>query len=312
MIVRRSWLFASALLIATACGDDNPDQPAAPADGGHDAATSDAATSDAAVLADGSIDAGAGNMDASLLDATTPLDAAADATGSDAGPTTDATSGDAGPALEIIGIWHSNYGEEIEITATKFGSEAIVELDTASRTAITQNPPDDPYSPNTFNKQAWTAVTNGSFYQCTQDYGKNTAAEAEATTMKLDPSDPSKGGCGDGDFAWTQYGPVLEIRGDWQSNGSDFAITSDSFGTYKVESYDNAGDTAVLSTGGADAGPKTYGKLVWTVVTAARVDYCIVATGLASAAEAAASTATADVNMLTTGCNGGAWTSLTK
>jgi hypothetical protein len=288
--MRKTWMLAFTLLLATACSDDEDGGDDSPGDGGRDAAA------DASSNLDGGNDAG--NIDAAVQDANA---------------STDATSADAAaPAIALIGTWHDEeFGGDLEITSTKFGAQTIIEFDNAERTAITQNPADDQYGPSKFSKQVWTAFMNGGFYQCAQDYGKDTAAEAKATTMKADPSDLAMG-CGGSGFGWTHYIPSIEIKGDWKSDATDFVVTSDAFGTYQIESYDNAGDKAVIASGGGDAGAASYGKLVWTVATPTRIYYCIVATGLATAAEAASSPASADANMPTEGCNGGTWSPLTK
>ncbi|MET0283451.1 MAG: hypothetical protein ABW352_03250 [Polyangiales bacterium] len=297
--MRKTWMLTSALLLAAACGDDDdaysPDTP-------RDGSVPDASTpTDSSVPTN--IDAGTdASLDATIQDANTPTDAAP----SDAGPVA--------AAIALVGRWHDDdYGGELEVTETKYGSQTLIEYDNSARVGYTQSPADDMYSPNKFNKIVWTAVTSAGFYQCTQDYGKDTLEAAKATTMKADPSDPGNKGCGNGDFPWTHYVPAIELSGSWQSGGAAFAVDSDSFGAYAVVSYDNAGDKAVLSTGGGDAGAATFSKVVWTTAAGPnRVYYCIVATGLSTEAEALASTATADVSLPTTGCNGAAWTGLTK
>jgi hypothetical protein len=291
----KTWMLTSALLLA-ACGDDDESYVADPS-------PSSGSFSDAAAPTDGAV---SGNLDAGI-DASLPD--AADAGAADAGPA------DAGPApLALVGVWHdADYGGELTVSATKFGSQTLVEYDDTARVGITQSPPDDMFTPNKFNKIVWTAVTSAGFYQCTQDYGKDTLQAAKATTMKADPSDPANKGCGDGDFAWTHYVPAIELRGEWTSGGAAFRIDSDTFGPYGIESYDNAGDEGVLFAGGADAGAATFSKLVWTTAAGpSRTYYCIVATGFSSADEAKASPATADVSQLTTGCNGAAWSGLTQ
>lgn len=290
MMVRKTWLLASALLFAPACGDDDPDSPAAN-DGGSDAsgARPDGSTADAG-----------GNIDSGLsIDASAP--------GADAAQ--DASTFDAGPApLSVLGIWRDETylaGGDIVITPTQWGAYTLTEYDNTTRTAITQD------ADGKYSKQVWTAITNGAFYQCTQDYGKDTIADAKATTMKADPNDLEHG-CGAGGFYWSHFIPGIELSGSWKTSGDDFEIDSLTFGTYAVESFDNAGDKAVLSTGGGDAGTPSFSKLVWALATPTRVDYCVVATGLTTAQEAADSAATADVSLPTTGCNGGAWSSLTR
>jgi hypothetical protein len=249
------------------------------------------------------MDAGsdASTMDAAVQDANTPTDATTDATAPDAGPT----------PIAIVGIWTDDtyVGDgDMEITATMYGASSIIEYDNTTRYAIVTNP----FQAGTYNKIVWTPLNNGSFYQCTQDYGKATVAEAKATTMKADPSNPTVDGCGNADFYWSHYIPAIEIRGEWQSDDADFHVDSDAFSDYAIQSYDNAADKAVLSTGGGDAGLLVFKKLVWTVVNANRAYYCVLAANFTTQAEAEASTATADASMPTAGCNGGAWSSLSK
>jgi hypothetical protein len=285
----KTWMLASALLLANACGDDDPDSPHLQDDAGRDGATPDASTADA-----GSIDSGAISLDGGLQDAAV----APDATGSDAGP----------PALAIAGRWHTNFMYTEELDSTMWNGATLIEYDNLARVAYLQNAPTSTMPIGGFNKYVWTTPQNDVFYYCTVEYGLESLAAAKASSKVVDATNPLQSGCGQ--FGWTQMSPVLELEGSWQSEGASFVIDSDNFADYTVESYDNAADKAVLSSGGV--GATTYAKLVWTLALPTHAYYCIVASGLATAAEAASSAATADASNPTSGCNGGSWSSLTR
>ena len=104
--------------------------------------------------------------------------------------------------IEVIGSWKGK-GEEAKITESKWNKSEIIKFDNEKNFAITQNPSDDKYSPSKFNKLVWTEIKDNSFFYCTVDYGKNSAAEAEKTTKKADISDLEGKGCA-GSFPWSK------------------------------------------------------------------------------------------------------------
>jgi hypothetical protein len=58
------------------------------------------------------------------------------------------------------------------------------------------------FNPSKFNRFVWTAITGGSFYYCTVDFGLATLNDALASTKTADDSDPDASGCGG--FSWTK------------------------------------------------------------------------------------------------------------
>lgn len=116
--------------------------------------------------------------------------------------TADTTSGDAAKAaLELVGTWTSSFGVEV-IDATQWNGNAIAAFDNDKNTAYTQAPKDDKYNPSKFSKMVWTEIKDSSFYYCTVDYGKDSLALAQASTLTTDATDPDKKGCGG--FSWTK------------------------------------------------------------------------------------------------------------
>jgi len=92
--------------------------------------------------------------------------------------------------------------EEV-ITDASWSYMEIVSFNNEANVAITQNPSDDMFSPDTFNRLVWTEPkADGSFYYCTEILGKATAAEAESAASVADDSDLDKKGCGG--FSWTK------------------------------------------------------------------------------------------------------------
>ncbi|MBI5607581.1 MAG: hypothetical protein HY902_01725 [Deltaproteobacteria bacterium] len=116
----------------------------------------------------------------------------------------DTSSGDTMAAVfELIGTWATPYGTDDVITQTTWNKAKIVEFDNAANLGFTQEPADDPYNPNKFNKVVWTEPKNNTFYYCMVDYGKDSLALAKASTLTADASDPDTKGCG-GKFPWTK------------------------------------------------------------------------------------------------------------
>jgi hypothetical protein len=273
----KTWMLA--LLLASACGDDDGDDARA-------------MSGDPATAGDASI---SGSSDASGLDAGTPT----------------GDVGDAGSApLAILGRWHTNFMYTEEISATSWGFANLVEYDNQARVAITQNPSTAMLSPGTYNKNVWTPVQGGVFYYCTTDFALPTVEAARASTKAADATDLLNKGCAG--FGWTQMSPVIEIEGSWLTSNGPLAIDSDMFGDDVVASYDNAQNSAVIgSLSQGDAGVLGFRKLIWTP-SASELLTCLAPTRFATQEEAAASTSTADATVPATGCYGGAWTSLTK
>jgi hypothetical protein len=109
-----------------------------------------------------------------------------------------------------------------------------------------------------------------------------------------------------------ESGPI-EVAGSWASNfGFDEEISDVSWGGATVISYDNDENFAVTQQPADDMfNPSKFSKVVWTEPAEGRFYYCTVDFGLATAAEAEASTKTADASdPATGGCSGFSWTRL--
>jgi hypothetical protein len=294
---------------------------------------------DAGLIPDGS-DGGAFASDGAMpevdsgeLDAGTDAEVEADVTetdgstgepndaGHDADIDAEVDAGDAAVApeltLEIKGRWHSSWGgvEEIEDDAwSAYGTSAVLEYDNETNSLITQNPADDTWSPNKFNKIVWTEIEDGSFYYCIVDYGLDTAADARNTTKTADDSDPESTGCGG--FNWTKLSPTLEIEGRWHSSfGGMTVLDSDDFvsasASAAIASYDNEANWLVTqNASNAPVSPNKFNKVVWTEIDDDGFFYCTVDRGLDTAAGAADSDKTANEADLAHGCRGYPWTKL--
>ena len=104
--------------------------------------------------------------------------------------------------IEIAGTWTSSFGGNETVTSYQWGGVTVVEYDNGANWAVTQNAEDAEFNPGKFNKIVWTEPEGGRFYYCWVDFGKDTAAEAKASTNTADASDPETSGCGG--FPWTR------------------------------------------------------------------------------------------------------------
>jgi hypothetical protein len=107
-------------------------------------------------------------------------------------------------AIELEGVWVSEFGEET-ITATTwtgYVAQAIISFDNLENVAILQNPADDAYAPNKFARVVWTELEADAFHYCITSFGHDTAEAAEAAPeANVDRSDLDVKGCGG--FAWS-------------------------------------------------------------------------------------------------------------
>ena len=111
----------------------------------------------------------------------------------------------------------------------------------------------------------------------------------------------------------------LELIGSWTNNydGTE-TITEESwdngYSVVSVSSYDNDANWIVVQSPEDDEyTPNQYSKYVWTEEDAGVVYYCTVSYGLATLEEAEASEDNSDASApLDGGCNGFAWTELTR
>lgn len=107
-------------------------------------------------------------------------------------------------AIEIAGTWESDFGDEsVSSTAwTGAAPQIIVSYDNTANVAITENPPDAEFAPNTFSRIVWTEPAHDEFYYCTTTYGQATAEAARtATETGIDRADVGAKGCGG--FPWS-------------------------------------------------------------------------------------------------------------
>lgn len=106
--------------------------------------------------------------------------------------------------IEVAGTWESDFGDE-SITSTAWSGAApqiVVSFDNAANIAITQNPSDATFAPNTFSRIVWTEPTQNEFYYCTTTYGQATAeAASSAVEYGIDRADVGAKGCGG--FPWS-------------------------------------------------------------------------------------------------------------
>lgn len=300
MMKRKTWMLASALLLATACNDDNDE----PTDSGQQFATvADSSVEDASP---NNIDSG--SKDAGIIDAFIPSEATP--VQNDASREPDASTGDASTLadLSILGNWYdgAGYGDML-ITNTMWGSDTLIESNDTTRVAVAKSSYDNKYS-----KYVWTALTDNSFYYCTVGFGGATVEEARAfNTVDVNDLDH---GCGASKFPWSKMRPAIEIAGTWSKEPDQVAIDSSKLDGRTVVSYDNNDNSAVtteITTADSGVAP-TFNKIVWAQPTSGQLYLCVVAKDLPSATAAENDNATADSTQTQTGCLGGPWTALTK
>jgi hypothetical protein len=214
--------------------------------------------------------------------------------------------------LEVRGLWASNYGFDEEITASKWGTAAIIEYDNAENFVVTQQPADDMFNPNEFSKIVWTEPSLGRFWYCTVDFGLATADEARATAKSADATNPASGGCGG--FPWTRLATPIEIAGSFSSMWGMESITSHVWGTATVVEYDNDTNVALTQWPADDMfNPNEFNKVVWTEPMSGRFFYCIVDFGRDTIEQARTSTQTFDSSdPATRGCGMFPWTELSR
>lgn len=218
--------------------------------------------------------------------------------------------GESGP-IELVGTWDNAFGSDEIISATKWNSATIVEVDNAANVAITQSPADDMFTPNKFSRVVWTEVAQDSFHYCVTDFGKDSAEAARNGATTVDASAPDERGCGG--FSWTRVFRPIEVRGSFRSSfGGMETVTSTSWSGIAIRRFSNQQNYAVVQSPPDDMfTPNKYSKLVWTEPTAAGFWYCTVDFGKATLSAAETSTQTADASDPdTTGCGGFSWTHL--
>ncbi len=148
---------------------------------------------------------------------------------------------------EVAGVWTDNYGGWTAIDESQWGASQLHAFDNTANRAITQNPPNDPWSPDLFNVVVWTEPeADGSWWMCTVAFDLDTFDAAQATEDTMDASEPGVAGCGD--FAWTHMTARegIERTGLWDDNfGGQMAITWNRWGDQDIQGYDNGGNWAV-------------------------------------------------------------------
>lgn len=217
--------------------------------------------------------------------------------------------------IALIGTWDDTYGFSTTITKSTWGDATIVKFNNATRFAVTQNPADANWNPSKFNKLVWTAPQGNSFYYCTVDFGKDTAAEAENTANVADSADLDGKGCGG--FPWTKYvaHSPFEVAGTWtdEFSTSPTVISATMWGQSAVIKYNNASRHAILQNPADDEwNPSKFAKFVWTPVKNGSFFYCTIEFGKETAEDAENGENFADPSKLeTTGCGGFQWTKMT-
>jgi hypothetical protein len=106
--------------------------------------------------------------------------------------------------FELAGNWESQYGYEAITDAVwkSFTLDKVVSFDNTANVAITQNPADATYYPDTFNRIVWTEIVENTFYYCMVDFKLDSAEAAQASTKSADTADLEGKGCGGS--AWSK------------------------------------------------------------------------------------------------------------
>jgi hypothetical protein len=221
----------------------------------------------------------------------------------------------------LSGTWRSNFGGSEVVTPIAFDGLALVSFggDTtlgpdAAGWVVVRNPEDDAFNPGKYAKVVWTGDGDG-FAYCFVDFGLDSAALAEASTLTADAGDLDGQGCGG--FAWTRLEPqgALDISGVYATNFGGFEVIDTArWAGVDVVAFDNTARWAVTQNAwDAEYAPSAYNKLVWTApVQDGGLHYCTVTFGEPGQALARDTTKTADEGDLDgEGCGGFPWTKLT-
>lgn len=218
--------------------------------------------------------------------------------------------GESGP-IELLGTWDNAFGSDEVISATKWNSATIVEVDNTANVAITQSPADDMFTANKFSRVVWTEIAEDSFHYCITDFGKDSADAARSSVIVPDASAPDEKGCGG--FSWTRAFKPIEVHGTFRSSfGGMETVTSTAWSGLAIRRFSNETNYAVVQSPPSDPfTPNKYSKLVWTEPSASGFWYCTVDFGKDTLAGALTSTKTADASSPDmTGCGGFSWTHL--
>lgn len=254
-------------------------------------------------------------LDIGVSDSGLPDGGVSDSGAADTGVFDSGADGGVG-ALEIIGVYASNYGSEEIITEVRFNGDLIASFDNEANALVSQTSTGASYNPGKFNKIVWTEPSTDSFYYCFVDFGLDTAAAAEASTATADATNPETGGCGG--FAWTRLRRASEIRGRYLSSfGGMETITSTIWVQYgspmgMIDWSDTSNWVVTQNDANAEYYPSLFNKIVYTETsTSGSFYYCTVDYALADADAARSSSMTADAtNPETTGCGTFPWTRL--
>lgn len=119
---------------------------------------------------------------------------------SDATDLLDETDAAVETEIEIAGEWRTQFDTTEVISSASWAWMDLIEFDNAENLAITQNPSDDMFNPEAFNRIVWTEPEGGAFAYCMVAFGLATLDEARASSASADASDLEQG-CGG--FAWT-------------------------------------------------------------------------------------------------------------
>jgi hypothetical protein len=125
----------------------------------------------------------------------------------DAGVSKDAGDSDDDEKLEVAGKWMSMFSEDpVEISLEDWDGAEVVAFDNDENEAVTHNPDDAMYSPDTYSKVVWTEPGDDGFYYCIVDFGLESKQAAADSDKVADDSDPENSGCGM--FGWTKLTPL--------------------------------------------------------------------------------------------------------
>ncbi len=104
--------------------------------------------------------------------------------------------------IEVAGTWENQFGLIEEIDDEIWDFMFVIDFDNDDRWAITQNPSDDDFNPDGYNRLVWTPIEGDVFYYCTVDFGLATEEDARTTDATGDASDLDGVGCNG--FPWTR------------------------------------------------------------------------------------------------------------
>jgi uncharacterized surface protein with fasciclin (FAS1) repeats len=130
------------------------------------------------------------------------------------------------PALELGGVWASNWGQTAAIDSFVWGDSMVVSYDNESNSALLESAGVDG-GDAIYAQVVWTEPgDDGTFYECWVSHGQQSAELAMDNAESFDDTEPAASGCGAGDFSWTAWQPAPNLY-DTLTQQGEFSLFLD-------------------------------------------------------------------------------------